>query len=207
MTDTTYAAAWVPDDDPARSLDVAAELAVLWVLRQAEALHVTPVLVTQTKEQWTLGPDAIRRLATTSDTVTDRGSRPSGDRRAVLAYLPRYRDMYRAVPYARGGALAVVEYRADPLSGWAMETQAVNLVDGQLTPKTWNPGQQNLLEDIHTYGNNGWTRGPDADHAARLVQELVADGVASDTILGFMVARHHSEEAIERLAAIIKRVV
>ncbi|MFE9046206.1 hypothetical protein ACFYOG_35630 [Streptomyces sp. NPDC007818] len=207
MTDTTYTAAWVPDDDPARSPDVAAELAALWVQQQAEALHARPVLVTQTKEQWTLGPDAIRRLATASDTVTDRGSRPSGHRRAVLAYLPRYRDTYRAVPYARGGALAVVEYGADPLSGWAMETQAVNLVDGQLTPKTWNPVQQNLLEDIHTYGNNGWTRGPGADHAARLVQELVANGVDSASILGFMVARHHSEEAIERLAAIVKKVV
>ncbi|MEU0102846.1 hypothetical protein [Streptomyces sp. NPDC006267] len=207
MTDTTYTAAWVPDDDPARSPDVAAELAALWIQQQAEALHTKPVLVTQTKDQWTLGPGAIRKLARISDTVTDRSTRPSGHRRAVLAYLPRTRDMYRAIPYAHEGALAVVEHGADPLSGWAMETLAVNLVDGQLTPKTWNPDQQSLLENIHTYGNNGWTGGPGADNAALLVQELVANGVGSATILGFMVARRHSEEAIDRLAAIIGRFV
>ncbi|MFI6967113.1 hypothetical protein [Streptomyces sp. NPDC050255] len=143
MTDTTYTAAWVPNDDPARSLDVASELAAAWILRQTKALGIKPVLVNQTQDQWSMGPDAIRRLSGICDTVTDRGKRPIGHRRSVLAYVPRYRDMHRALPYARDGALAVVELMSDPLSGWAMETHAVNLVDGQTTrdmePRPANP--------------------------------------------------------------------
>ncbi|MEV7374491.1 hypothetical protein AB0O51_26870 [Streptomyces sp. NPDC090301] len=207
MTQTTYAAAWVPSGDPARSLDAAAELATAWVLLQAKALGTKPVLVTENQAQWSLGPDAIRKFAATSDTVTSRGKKPSGHGRAVLAYLPRYRDMYRALPYARDGALAVVEFGSDPLIGWAMETHAVNLEDDQTTLETWTPPQRSLLEYVHRNGNNGWANGFGAENAASQLRELIAGGVDQDIILGFMVARGHDEESLERLAAIIKEIL
>ncbi|MCX2182662.1 hypothetical protein KV205_19315 [Streptomyces sp. SKN60] len=121
--------------------------------------------------------------------------------------MPRYRDMHRALPYARDGALAVVELKSDPLIGWAMETHAVNLVDGQTTLESWNPAQRTRLEDIHSYGNNGWSRGFGADGAERVLPDLLAGGVGRDIILGFMVARGHDEDSVERLAAIIEKVM
>ncbi|MFF5931616.1 hypothetical protein [Streptomyces hydrogenans] len=206
MTETTYSAAWVPNDDPARTLDVAAELAAAWVLRQAETLGTKPVLATPTQAEWSAGPDIIRSLSKSWDTTTERGTAPSEQQRAVLAYVPTYRGLYRLLPCVRDGALAVVELSPYFLSGWAMDSRAVNLVNGQTTPEAWTPAQRTLLEDIDRYGNNGWAPGFDAEGAARLLPQLIADGVDQNVILGFMVARGHDETSVERLASIIGRL-
>jgi hypothetical protein len=205
MTDATYAAAWVPYNDPGRPWDEAAELAIAWVLEQAEHLEQRPVLVTTSQDQWHLGPDTIRQFARTNDTATARGSKVAGQSRPVLAYAPGYGDMYRAISYANGGALAVVESQSDPLIGWAMEVQAMDLLSGQATVDSRTGAQRADLESIHDYGNNGWTRGFGADRAA-MVLRAQDDILETDVILGHMLARGHDELSLRRLAKIIEQV-
>lgn len=114
MTMVTYVAAWVPDDDPERSWDEAAEWAVAWLLEQAHALRSRPLLVTPTQQQWQTGPDVIRRFAHTYEATTNRSRSAQFRQRPVLAYVPDYGDMNLAASYARNSALAVVESSTAP---------------------------------------------------------------------------------------------
>lgn len=203
----TYTAAWVPDDDPERSWDEAAERAVSWLLEQAHALGGRPLLVTPTQQQWQAGPDVIRQFVQTHEATTSR-SRSAGFRqRPVVAYVPDYGDMYLAASYARDSVLAVVESRTAPLIGWAMEVHAVDLATGAVTADTRSPHQRSELERIDGYGNNGWTRGFGADRSASILDGLLRqDGIDADIILGHMVARGHDGRSIAHLKKIIERV-
>lgn len=203
----TYTAAWVPDDDPERSWDEAAELAAAWLLEQARVTGGQPLLVTPTQQQWHSGPDVIRRLADACEATTSRGRGAQFRQRPVLAYVPDYGDMHLAASYARNSALAVVESRTAPLIGWAMEARAVDLTTGTVTADTRSTEQHHELERIHSYGNNGWTRGFGADRSASILSGLLGqDGVDADIIAGHMVARGHDGRSIARLTKIIERV-
>ncbi|MET9829438.1 hypothetical protein ABZ078_09025 [Streptomyces sp. NPDC006385] len=204
MTDVAYTAAWVPDDDPERSWDEAAELAVDWVLQEAQRQGAKPLLVTPTQQQWTSGPNRITWFARTYSAVTPRSSRPARDRGPVLAYVPDYELMHLAAGYARGSSLAVVESAMHPLVGWAMAAGAVNLLTGKTTADTLSEAQRTALDRVHFYGNNGWTRGFGRDQATRILRDLSGrETAARDIILGYMVAKGHNGKAVDRLAKII----
>ncbi|MFD5858715.1 hypothetical protein [Streptomyces chartreusis] len=201
---TTYTAAWVPDDNPERGWDEAAELAVAWLLEQSRNLNLQPVLVTPTKQQRHSGPAVIRSFAQTYEATTSRSRGAQFRQRPVLAYVPDYGDMELATSYAHNSVLAVVESRTHPLLGWAMETQAVDLTTGSPTADTRSPEQRRELESIHDYGNNGWTKGFGADMSAAVLSDLLRqDGIDKDVIVGYMVARGHDQHSIARLAKII----
>lgn len=181
---TTYTAAWVPDDNPERGWDEAAELAVAWLLEQSQTLNLQSVLVTPTKQQWQLGPAVIRRFAQTYEVTTSRARGAQFRQRPVLAYVPDYGDMELAASYANNSVLAVVESRTHPLLGWAMETQAVDLTTGSSTADTRSPQQCHELESIHDYGNNGWTKGFVADLSAAILSDLLRqNGINKDIIV------------------------
>ncbi|MFJ8107808.1 hypothetical protein [Streptomyces sp. NPDC096132] len=207
MTIVTYTAAWVPDDDPERSWDEAAEPAAAWLLEQAHVLGGQPLLVTPTQQQWQAGPDVIRRFARTYEATTSRGRGAQFRQRPVLAYVPDYGDMYLAASYARNSALAVVESHTAPLIGWAMEVQAVDLTTGAVTADTRSPEQRQELERIHGYGNNGWTRGFGADRSASILEDLLRqDAIDTDIVVGHMVAHGHDKRSVARLMKIIDNV-
>lgn len=208
MTNATYTAAWVPHDDPERSLDDAAEQAVEWVLGEAQRQEAQPLLLTPTKQASTAGPDVIRRFAAKYPTTTPRSSRPDRGRGGpVLAYVPDYDMMQLAATYARNSSLAVVESATHPLVGWAMEVGALNLFTGETTRNAWTESQRADLERIHFYGNNGWTRGFGQDQATQILRDLREEGsLTPEFILGSMVAKGHHGEAIEQLSEIINRV-
>ncbi|WP_156725794.1 hypothetical protein [Streptomyces apocyni] len=163
--------------------------------------------MTPTQQQWRSGPDVIGHFADTYDATTSRGRVPHTSQRPVLAYVPDYGDMHLAASYARNRALAVVESRAEPLIGWAMEVQAVDLTTGAVTVDTRSPEQRRELERIHDYGNNGWTRGFGADRSTFILGGLLGqDGIDGDIVLGYMVARGHDGRSVARLAKIIENV-
>lgn len=191
MTIVTYTAAWVPDDNPERSWDEAAEPAAAWLLEQARVLRgQQPLLVTPTQQQWQAGPDVIKRFARAYEATTSRGRGAQFRQRPVLAYVPNYGDMYLAASYARNSALAVVESHTAPLIGWAMEVQAVDLTTGAVTADSRSPEQRQELERIHGYGNNGWTRGFGADRSASILEELLRqDAIDTDIVVGHGRAR------------------
>jgi len=200
-----YTAAWVPDDDPERPWDDAADLAFDWVLKRARENRLEPLLVSPTQGQWHSGADAVREMAQRYDAVTPRSNRPHGSmKRAVLAYVPGYDCMDLAAMYARDGVLAVVESVSHPLLGWAVEVKATNLVTGQVTPDTRDVDLVKDLDRVSWHGNNGWTAGFGKNMATRVLSDQASRRSLDPAIvLGYMVARGHHGKAIERLRKVL----
>ncbi|MEU0075071.1 hypothetical protein ABZ027_36890 [Streptomyces sp. NPDC006332] len=205
MTDATYPAAWVPDQaSEAADPDQAAQLAVDWVLKEAQRLQTEPLLITASKDVWTLGLAPITWFASNYPATTPRARNPRGGRGPVLAYLPNYKLMYMAANCAQGSSLVAVEHRMDPLNGWAMEVGARNLLTGETTPDTRTESVHAGLEFIHANGNNGWAKGFGQDRARDALRDLQSQGrLDRDTILGYMAAKGHSGESVYQLAKII----
>ncbi|MFF0249904.1 hypothetical protein [Streptosporangium sandarakinum] len=203
MAEIQYTAAWVPDDDPHRDWEEAAQLAVAWVLEQAAREGATPLLVTPTQGQWSSGTESIARFARAYPATTPRSGRDraGSGHGPVLVYVPDLATLHLAARRAHGSALAVIETEETPLIGWAMETGAVNLLTGEATPDTRSDHQRELLERIHFYGNNGWTRGFGHDQTRRILRS--ERGLAKDVILGAMAAKGHDGKAVERLSALL----
>ena len=103
MTDVTYPAAWVPDQisdtpDP----EQAAQLVVDWVLQEAERLQTQPLLITTSKDVWTLGLAPITCFTSTYPATTPRARNPRSGSGPVLVYLPDYKLMHMAANCAQG---------------------------------------------------------------------------------------------------------
>ncbi len=207
MTTAEYTAAWVPDDDPNRSWDEAADLAVEWVLEQARSLELAPLLVTPTQSQWSAGADSIRWFAQTYTATTPRSARVGSSRSAVLLYVPDYGTFHHGVNQARDGAVVVVESVSHPLLGWAVEVEALNLVTGERTADYREPELREQLDRLHWYGNNGWTRGFGRDQAIRILEEMRQQGhFDPQIVLGYMLAKGHHGKAVDRLAELIAKL-
>lgn len=195
-----YRAAWVPDDDPCRDWEIAAALAVDWVLEQAASLPSRPVLVTNA-----FGVESsitsLQRLLRYADHATPRSRRgfTPYQQHAVLAYVPYEDTLALAMQVARGGALGVVETVEFPLGGWAREVDALDLTTRQAAePFSTEIGEQ--LDRVIFYGNNGWTRGFGADQTLRVLTALRRTGFDDlAAIVGFVAARGKSGKAMKRL--------
>jgi len=96
-------------------------------------------------------------------------------------------------------ALCALEWPTLPLRGWAMETEAENLLTGKVTPDSRTEEQKKLFEHLATVGNNGWG----GDYGQRILPgmlaELLATGIEPDIILTTMFARDASSSGIEKL--------
>lgn len=174
MTDSTYAAAWVPFEPALEWDEHAGRLAADWVREQADELGVKPVLVTESRDQQRMGPEVIRAFANTHLTVTRKGGTAGGYCGAVLAYVPDFTDMENATAHAHGYAMAVVEHPATPMIGWAMQTGALDLRTGHITQDTRTPAQITALKDLYTSGHNGWADDFGAASARQVLGELQA---------------------------------
>ncbi|MGC5010126.1 hypothetical protein ACLQ2R_05120 [Streptosporangium sp. DT93] len=209
MSEVRYTAAWVPDDDPHRDWEDAAKLAVAWVLQQAKQEGATPLLVTPTQNQWNTGVNSITRFAHAYPATTLRSGREQARRGPgpVLVYAPDFETLDLAVGYARGSCLAVIETRATPLIGWAMEARAVNLLTGEVTADTRTDSQRETLERVRVNGNNGWTRGFGQNQTMRILQGTYGrDGLTKDIILGTMLAKGRHGKAVDRLGKLLDRL-
>ncbi|MEV6986508.1 hypothetical protein AB0M95_35340 [Sphaerisporangium sp. NPDC051017] len=206
MTDVGYTAAWVPDDDPHRDWEDAAKAAVAWTLEQAAPEGATPLLVTPHQNQWNAGVDSITWFANTYPATTPRssGRRAGVGQGPVLVYVPDFDTLHMAASYARSYCLAVVETASTPLIGWAMETEAINLLTGEVTPDIRSDSQREVIERVHFYGNNGWTRGFGRDQTKRILRETYGrDGLTRDIVLGAMAAKDHNGKALNRLGELL----
>jgi hypothetical protein len=199
---TSYAGAWVPDDDPHRDWEDAAALAVDWVLEQAVSLSSRPVLVTNAFGIESNVP-SLQRLLAYAEQVTPRSRRGvAGSGHAVLAYVPLEDALALAIPLARGGALGVVESSELPVRGWAREVGAVDLTTGQ-TSEPFGTEVAEELDRVLFYGNNGWTRGFGADQTLRILTDLRRTGFNdADAIVGYVGAHGKSSKAMARLRSL-----
>ncbi|HWC35471.1 MAG TPA: hypothetical protein VG650_11680 [Mycobacteriales bacterium] len=206
--DVPYDAAWVPDDDPERPWDDAAVVCVEWTLDQADKRGIAPLLVTPTQSQWECGARAVVEMAHRFDATTPRSKqRRTASPRAVLAYVPDWEAVDIAVCAARGGTLAVVETESYPLSGWAAEAAALNLMTGSVSGAALAETHRADLEHLSFVGNNGWADNYGKEAAVRTLQTMKAKGgLDAGVILGFMIAAGHAGRRVERLSKLIDRV-
>lgn len=130
----SYRAAWVPFDDPARPWDPTTA-ATRWLVQQARQLNLRLRLVTNRPLAGSL-PPALQYV-----NECERQTKSwTGARQAVLAYLPSSATAARAFRLAYRGAVVVVEGPQLPLTGWAAEVGALNLLTGR--------GQPELSSDV-----------------------------------------------------------
>ncbi|MFJ9894261.1 hypothetical protein ACIQPR_13185 [Streptomyces sp. NPDC091280] len=204
MSDVSYATAWVPDEAPLTAPGDAAQLAIDWVLEEAQRSGVEPLLLTPDKTPWTMGVAPITWFASNYSATTARARNPRNGNGPVLVYLPDYKLMGMAADYAQGSSLVAVEHRMDPLIGWAMELGARNLLINETTEDTRTASELADLEFIHANGNNRWARGFGQDRARDTLREMRDQGrLDRATVLGCMVAKRHSGESIYQLSKII----
>ncbi|MET9558815.1 hypothetical protein [Streptomyces tauricus] len=198
-------AAWVPDDDPERDWQVAADLAVRWVEREAAEQDTTAVLVLNAFGAEQTVP-ALRRLTQQHLVATPR----SGRQRvgigvgSVLAYVPDAKTLEFATGLARGSSLAVVEGSLFPLRGWAAQVHAIDLTRPEDEVEELDSRLTSALGRLKFYGNNGYGPPFDRQQAARVLDDLRSAGLLDrDAVLGAMAAQGISPNGLMRLGQLI----
>lgn len=198
------AAAWVPDDDPERPWEVAADLAADWIWEHSRIEGVTPLLVTNTLQN-AVGIECLDEIARRGGQATPQGKRRF-DRGPVLAYVPDERTLRLALDLARGHSLAAVETVSFPLAEWAAGAEAVNLLDGSTS-------SSNLPDDVkvdldHAVffgGNNGWTGQHEKQHARNhLVRHVQAGRLAPEQAAAYVMAKGVSGKGAKRLRLLLE---
>ncbi|MFE1980180.1 hypothetical protein [Streptomyces mirabilis] len=199
-------AAWVPDDDPERDWEVAAELAVDWAEREAAEQSATAVLVLNAFGAEQTVP-ALRRFAQRHLVATPRSGRQRAGSGAgpVLAYVPDAKTLNFATGLARNSSLAAVEgANLFPLRGWAAQVNAVDLTRPEDAVDVLDARLTSALDRLKFYGNNGYGPPFDRQQATRILGDLrAADLLDRDVVLGAMAAQGVSPNGLKRLGQLI----
>ena len=201
--EANYQAAWVPDDDSARSWPDALALAVDWIAGRCQEEDASAVLITNAFGSPAY-PDVLARIGP-YEHITPRSSPASNGEGPVLAFVPTPKAMDLAIRLARNSSLAVVESRSlYPLRGWARGVGAVNLVDpgGAMAPL--DATLATAVESLRMCGNNGYTDTYGKRDAKRILGDLKQQGLLDiDDLVGAVAAvgiRHESAERLRKLA-------
>lgn len=204
----TYKAAWVPDDDPERPWEEAAQWAIDWIEKRCAEEQATAVLITYDQHGRTANPTlnrfASRHLSTTLR-IGRRGL-PSGTG-PVLAYVPNEGCLDLAMSLARESSLAVVEGSLYPLRGWAMETKAINLANPEAAPLEVDSALAKEIEHLAFCGHNGYGPGFDRNRARSILRDLRAQGLLdAEVIRGAVAARGVSPRGVKKLEELINEL-
>lgn len=200
------AASWVPDDDPERPWDEAADLAADWVWQRSEVEGVTPLLVTNTFQNAV----GIKRL----DEIVRKGGQatPQGRQRfdfgPVLAYVPDERSLKLALNLARGYSLAVVESVSFPLAEWAAGAGAINLLDGSTSAGTIPEDVKAALDHAVFFGgNNGWTGKHEKQQALnQLEQHVRSSRLMPEQAASYVMSKGVSDKGAKRLRLLLMKI-
>lgn len=199
------AAAWVPDDDPKRPWEDAADLAAEWIWERSEIEGVTPLLVTNTFEN-AVGIGCLDEIARQGGQATPQGKQRF-DRGAVLAYVPDERTLKLALDLARGYSLAVVETVSFPLAEWAAGAGAINLLDGSASSsKIPDDVRTDLDHAVSFGGNNGWTGRHEKQHArSQLAQHVRAGRLTPEQAASYVMSQGVSDKGAKRLRLLLEK--
>lgn len=199
------AAAWVPDDDPQRPWEDAADLAADWIWERSGIEGVPPLLVTNTFQN-AVGIDCLEEIARKGGQATPQGKQRF-DRGPVLAYVPDERTLKLALDLARGHSLAVVETVRFPLAEWAAGAEAISLLDGT-TSSSGIPEdvRSDLDHAVFFGGNNGWTGAHEQQHARNhLVRHVLAGRLAPEQASSYVMAKGVSDKGAKRLRLLLEK--
>lgn len=205
---TTFlqAAAWVPDDDPERPWDEAADLAATWIQERGQIEGVTPLLVTNTFQN-AVGIKSLTTIAHRGSQATPQG-KDRFDRGPVIAYVPVERTLDLALDLARGYSLVVVETESFPLVEWAAASGAINLLDGSISSSSIpDDVREDLDHAVFFGGNNGWTGSHEKQHARRFLGDHVRAGrLEPDQAASYVMAKGVSDKGARRLRELLEKV-
>lgn len=200
------AAAWVPDDDPERPWEDAADLAAAWTWHRSDIEGVKPILVTNTLQN-AVGIESLHAIARAGGQATPQGERRF-DRGPVLAFAPLDRTLKLALDLARGSSLAVVESVRFPLAEWAAGAEAINLLDGRTTSSSLpNDVKADLDSAVFFGGRNGWTGPGEKEHARNhLARHVRAGRLAPEQAASYVMAHGCSDSGARRLRVLLTKV-
>lgn len=200
------AAAWVPDDDPERPWNEAANLAAGWIWERSEIEGAAPLLVTNTFQN-ARGITSLEEIASQGGQATPRGKQ-GFERGPVLAYVPDEQSLSWALDLARGYSLAVVESVRFPIGEWAAGAEAINLLDGTTTSSTIpDDVKADLDHAVFFGGNNGWTGSHEKQHARSHLAAHVRSGrLAPEQAAGYVLSRGVFGDGAKRLRRLLETV-
>jgi hypothetical protein len=198
------AAAWVPDNDPHRPWDDAAELAADWIWDRADEEHAAAIAVTNTLQI---------ELPASLEAIAQRGGRATPQAKGrpqpgpVVVYVPDERTLRTAMDLARGFSLVAIEGSLFSLSQWAAGVGAVNLLDGSISTTDLPP---QILKDLDSAvlfgGNNGWSGPHEKEHARRHLANHVRNGVLTpEQAASYVMAHGVSDRGAKRLRELLER--
>jgi len=199
-------AAWVPDDDPERDWESAADLAVAWVRQECAEQGAVGVLVLNAfgveQEIPSLRRFAAEHAVTTPRASRDRIGRGEGP---VLAYVPDERSLDFASSLARGSSLTIVEsVHGFPLEGWARQFGAIDLTRPDEEPEQLDSELIEAIDRLDFYKNNGFGDQFGKQQAQRILQDLRGAGLLErELVLGALAAKGASDRAVRNLGKLI----
>ena len=198
-------AAWVPDDDPERPWDEAADLAAERIWERSEIEGAKPLLVTNTFQN-ARGIDSLEEIAQAGGQATPLGKKRF-ERGPVLAYVPDERTLKLALNLARGYSLAVVETVSFPLAEWAASAGAINLLDGSTTASSLSDDVKlDLDRAVFFGGNNGWTGPHEKEHARNhLLRHVRAGCLLPEQAASYVMAKGVSDNGAKRLRLLLEK--
>lgn len=199
-------AAWVPDDDPERDWEIAADLAVSWIRQECAEQGAVGVLVLNAFGVEEAIP-SLRRFAAHSVVTTPRASRDRVGRGTgpVLAYVPDEGTLDFAASLARESSLAIVEdIHGFPLEGWARQLGAIDLTRPDVQPEQFDAELAGAIDRLDFYKNNGFGDRFGKQQAQRILEDLRAAGLLErNIVLGTLAAKGASGRAVRNLGKLI----
>lgn len=200
------ATAWVPDDDPERRWEDAADLAADWIWERSEIERVTPLLVTNTFQN-AVGIECLEEITQKGGQATLQ-AKERFNPGPVLAYVPNERTLKLALNLARGYSLAVVETVSFPLAEWAAGAGAINLLDGSTSRSSMRDDiKADLDHAVFIGGNNGWTGQHEKQHARdHLARHVRAGRLSPEQAASYVMAQGVSNKGAQRLRLLLEKV-
>lgn len=204
---TTFlrAAAWVPDNDPERPWEDAADLAAEWIWQRSTEEDAAPLLVTNTFQNGR-GIRSLQKVAQEGGHASPQG-RDRFDAGPVLAYVADARTLDFSLDLAHGYSLVVVESVSFPLAEWAAGASALNLLDGTTTGSAIPEDvKQDLDFAIGFGGNNGWSGSHEKQHARRTLLPHTESGrLDPDAAAAYVMSQSVSDKGAKRLRDLLSR--
>jgi hypothetical protein len=178
----TLTTAWVPFVQEIGWEDRANAAAMAWTEAECSARGVRGLLLVYSHaHRYNHGP--LGSFAQRHSITTQRSSYRLNSPRSSVVLVDRPDEVLMETAVQMGQeALCAIEWPTFSLLGWPMETAAVNLLTGEVTPDTRTDEQMKLLDFLKIAGNNGWHDSYAERDLPPMLAKLRDSGLALDVV-------------------------